>query len=296
MINFTSVDSLSLKYYRQVHPEDASLSFDLKRMEDIYDRVQGQPDEPHRHGYYTILWVEEAKGNHRIDFHDFSLGKRQIYFIEPGQIHQVVEEGKSYGFVLTFSKQFLVENNIKEDLIRDLFIKELYGYAPPLTPDEQYWKVMRRRIEEMEQVLESPGKYRYEAVGALLKLFLIHSSTSCDMSSNQNTQEAQSSSRIVRLFKNLLNQKYDQWHKVAEYASHLHITSDYLNNVLKSVTGRGAKEHIQDRIITEARRLFLFTDLNVKEVGYELGFNEPAHFSSFFKKCMGVSPSVYLKS
>ena len=285
-----------LKYYRHVYPEDDSVSFAIKKMEDIHDKVQGQPDEPHRHGYYTILWVKQARGLHRIDFHDFLLEKGQVYFIEPGQVHQIIEEEKSYGYALTFSTQFLIQNGISEDLIKDLFIRETYGFSPPLKPGTEQWTEMERRVIEMYDIMSRNMKYKYESVGALLKLFLIQSNNACTLNDNQHTQDLQSSLGLIRLFKNALELNFQSWHKVSQYANHLHISPDYLNTVLKSSTGKGAKEHIQDRIIMEARRLFLFADMSIKEVGYHLGFNEPAHFSSFFKKCMGISPSSYLAS
>ncbi|MBL4708824.1 MAG: helix-turn-helix domain-containing protein, partial [Flavobacteriales bacterium] len=56
-----------------------------------------------------------------------------------------------------------------------------------------------------------------------------------------------------------------------------------------------AKEYIQSRIITEAKRLLYFSKLSNKQIGYELGFGEPANFSAFFKKCTGFSPSNFLQ-
>ena len=80
---------------------------------------------------------------------------------------------------------------------------------------------------------------------------------------------------------------------VSQYAEALHITPDYLNASLKSLTGTGAKEHIQNRILIAAKRLLKFSDLNTKEIAYELGFSEPANFSIFFKKHTGISPSKF---
>ncbi|MEN8958192.1 MAG: helix-turn-helix domain-containing protein [Flavobacteriales bacterium] len=60
--------------------------------------------------------------------------------------------------------------------------------------------------------------------------------------------------------------------------------------------GKTAKDYIQARIITEAKRLLYFTNLSNKEIGYELGFNEPANFSAFFKKNTEVSPSKFKKT
>ncbi len=57
--------------------------------------------------------------------------------------------------------------------------------------------------------------------------------------------------------------------------------------------GKTSKELIQSRISIEAKRMLYFSDLSIKEIGYELGFSEPANFSAFFKNCTGMSPSTF---
>ena len=285
-----------IKIYNNVNREDDTIIFDLKRMEDVYDKTGGQVDDPHRHGYYTILCVRHAAGKHVIDFNEFKLNPYQIYFIEPGQVHQIIERERSQGFVLTFSPQFLLINGIDQDLIKDIFIYEVMGYSPPLELDLPTWNTIISTVELVEKTLQSSIRHKYEAVGALLKYFLIQCNNSCNNQEDDNTQQVQSSIQLVRSFKKLLEDQFSRYHKVSSYASELHVTPDYLNTVLKSATGKSAKSHISDRIMMEAKRLFLFTDMSIKEVGYQLGFNEPAHFSSFFKKYSGQSPSAYLRT
>ena len=53
---------------------------------------------------------------------------------------------------------------------------------------------------------------------------------------------------------------------------------------VKKNTGRTAKEHIQNRLASEAKRLSFFTQLSAKEIGFKLGFNDPSHFAKFSKK------------
>jgi AraC family transcriptional activator of pobA len=282
-----------IKSYPHVHPQDAGLSFNIKRMEHIYDRTGGRPDEPHRHDFYTILLVKEAAGKHFIDFQEFDLANNQIYFISPGQVHQIVEDQKSYGWVMTISRQFLVENGIDASFIADLHLFQDYGYSPPLEADEGLMKALGSLTDQIFDFTHSDKKFKYEAVGALLKLFLIQCNNACSLSIEENTQQVHASLTLLRNFKSLLNEHYRQWHKVSEYADALHITADYLNSSVKSMTGKSAKEHIQSRITIAAKRMLRFSDRTAKEIAYELGFSEPANFSQFFKKCTGMSPTRF---
>ncbi len=284
---------MSIKQYQHVHTEQEQISFDIKRMEVLYEKFKGQPDEPHRHGYYTVILIQKAAGQHIIDFHSFELGAYQVYFISPGQVHQLLETEKSYGCVLTFSPQFMLENGIENCFIEDLHLFQDFGYTPPLTFEEGEWAGLMNIIQQIFDYYHSDKKFKYQAVGALLKLLLIQCNNACSLSQADNTQSIQASLSLLRNFKTQLNEHYQQWHKVSEYAKALHISPDYLNTAVKSLTGKSAKEHIQSRIITAAKRLLKFSDLPTKAIAYELGFSEPANFSQFFKKCVGVSPSKF---
>ncbi|MEM8528179.1 MAG: helix-turn-helix transcriptional regulator [Bacteroidota bacterium] len=283
----------NIKAYQNIHPEDVSLSFNIKRMEDIYDLTKGQADEPHRHAYYTIVLVKSAKGKHIIDFQEFELSAQQVYFVSPGQVHQIVESERSLGYALTFSPQFMLENGIDVSFIEDLHLFQDFGYSPPLELEMLELEKLVDLAEEIYDFAHGNQKFKYQAVGALLKLFLIHCNQACSLSKEENTQTVQASVSLLRNFKDLLNKNYKNWHKVSEYANALHITADYLNASVRSLTGKTAKEHIQSRIIIAAKRLLRFSDLQNKEIAYELGFSAPANFSQFFKKCTKVSPSEF---
>jgi len=282
-----------IKRYQYVHPSNDTLSFDIKRMEDIYEQTQGKPDEPHRHAYYTVLLVKQAKGKHRIDFNEFELAAGQAYFISPGQVHQVIEAEKSYGFAITFSPEFMLQNGIEQCFVDDLHLFHDFELSPPLELSEEELEELLDIAEEMLAFVQSGKKYRYQAVGALLKLLLIHGNNACSLPQEENTQTVQASVSLLRDFKQLLDQHYKDWHKVTEYASALHITADYLNASVKSLSGKSAKEHIQSRITIAAKRLLIFSELPAKSIAYELGFSAPANFSQFFKKCTGISPSQF---
>jgi AraC-like DNA-binding protein len=88
---------------------------------------------------------------------------------------------------------------------------------------------------------------------------------------------------------------YHETHSSKDFAEKLNISPDHLNKSIKLLTGKTAKELIQSKVSTEAKRLLYFSDLSNKEIAFQLGFREPSHFSTFFKKCTGQSPSEYRK-
>lgn len=268
------------------------VDFSLQKMETIYAAAEGQADVPHRHDYYTVLFVEAAKGQHLIDDQRFPFQHGEVYFISPGQVHQVVLDAVPRGWVITFSKTFLVSNNIPESFIFTINLFRPFGDAPPLKVDADTQQRLRRVISEMESCLPLQLNYRTRALGALLQLFLIYCNNSAAMDDPQIDEE-QAGVCLLRDFKQLVEEKYRQWHKVTDYASEIHISSKHLSHTVKKITGKVAKEYIQDRVLLEAKRLLLHTDMSIKEVGYTIGFEDPLHFSSFFKKHTGSSPTAF---
>lgn len=284
-----------IKQYTEAEKLDPSLFFGISRMEAIYEKHGGKPDAPHRHDYYTVILVKEARGTHLIDFTAYELSGRQVYFIAPGQVHQLFEAEKSYGYAIVFSTQFLAENNIPLQFIEDLNLFKDYLDQPPLPLSAEEFLKLSGYSEEMLSLFHSSMKFNSQAIGAYLKLFFIHCNNLCSLSFDDHPK-TQAASGLLKRFKELLNTHHASWHSAAEYAEALHISADHLNRVVKSLVGKTAKEMIQSRITLAAKRLLYFSDLSTKEIGYSLGFTEPANFSAFFKNCTGISPSKFRKA
>ena len=94
---------------------------------------------------------------------------------------------------------------------------------------------------------------------------------------------------MVQRFKNLVETHFQQWHQVKEYAAALSVSPNYLNEVIKSTIGISAKDFIQNRLLLEAKRTAVFTGKSSKEIAFELGFDDPSHFSKFFRSGAGQS-------
>ena len=284
-----------VKTYQNVNNKIDSISFGISKMEDIYTKRNGRVDEPHRHNYYTVLIVNKAKGQHKIDFNSYELSNKQIYFVAPGQVHQVIEEEQSFGFAMTFSNQFLIENSIQLSFIESLNLFQNYGQNPPLIPTENQFEAIEGFSNQIFNLFNSEANMKFLSIGAFLKLLLIECNNICSINPIESEIDS-SGDNLIRLFKNEVEKNYKKEHSTTFYANKLFITPDHLNRTFKAKIGKTAKDYIQARIITEAKRLLYFTDLSNKEIGFELGFNEPANFSAFFKKQTQVSPSNFKKT
>ncbi len=100
----------------------------------------------------------------------------------------------------------------------------------------------------------------------------------------------------VRQFNMLVENHYKRLHQVQEYANLMFKSPKTLSNLFTKYSEKTPLQVISERIFLESKRLLLYTDKPAGEIGYELGFEEAAHFSRFFKKMAGESPSGFKRS
>ncbi|HMR91820.1 MAG TPA: helix-turn-helix transcriptional regulator [Chitinophagaceae bacterium] len=79
-------------------------------------------------------------------------------------------------------------------------------------------------------------------------------------------------------------------------AEQLHITPNYLSDMLRVLTGQTTQQHIQHRLIEKSKELLSTTHLSVSEIAYQLGFEHPQSFHRVFKKSTSVSPGEFRES
>lgn len=276
--------------------EDQSVLFAFRTMEEIFDESGTTPDDPHKHNFYTIIFSKKGEGEHVIDFTKYEIKDNRVFFLTPGQVHQVYTPVRPEGLVIMFTGEFLCKYHINQEFLTNMGLFSCKPDTPPLDLSEERATRIFTMGKEMEALFYRGERYVNEAVASWLKLFLIECNRELERSFDGNTQLLETGRDLVGRFRKLLEERFREWHQVSEYADSLNITSDYLNTVMKDAVGTNAKDFIQSRIIVESKRLGIHTELSSKEIAYSLGFQDPAHFSNFFKKREGITFSQFRES
>jgi AraC family transcriptional activator of pobA len=136
--------------------------------------------------------------------------------------------------------------------------------------------------------------FREELMVQYLQLLLVHLIRGCGSDAEPIVSDR--NYRLAERFVALVDQHFKSNRQVADYASRLGVSPNYLNQVVKVVTGFPASDHIRKRVVLEAKRHAMYSDCSMKELSYMLGFPESSHFSKFFKKETGNTFSTYKKS
>jgi len=264
-------------------------SFVIQNLEAMNNEMDTDTEVPHRHNYFTVIWPLTGSGKHMIDFREHIIKPDHIFFVSPEQVHLINIESPVSGYLIRFTCEFLETYSIRQELITNLRLFRTCDDSPPLPVSNSTKDLLLMFSKNMIAAFQSAGEMRFETVGAYLKLFLIECNANCTIRPEGNPQNIEVGRALVRKFKDLVDDHFSEWHQVKDYASSLNVTPGYLNEVIKSTIGQSAKEYIQNRLVLEARRLSLFTSQSFKEIGFGLGFNDPSHFSKFFKSLTGKS-------
>jgi len=267
----------------------APMPFVIKTMEEVDKQLGGISDDPHRHNYYTVIWPVTATGKHVIDFKEYPILPNHVFFVSPEQVHQIITDPNPTGYVILFTPEFLGKNSIREDFIANLKLFQKSDETPPLPLTERMIDPLKMFAEQMLSAFQSENDMRFETIGAYLKLFLIECNGHCSLFPGSNTQTIEVGKTLVRQFKAVVEKHYKTWHQVKDYAEELNVSPNYLNEVIKSALYISAKDYIQNRLMLEAKRMTIFTGKSSKEIGFDLGFEDPSHFSKFFKSNTGQS-------
>jgi YesN/AraC family two-component response regulator len=262
-------------------------------MEELYDDEQGSTSIPHRHHYYTIIWATKTvKGKHLIDFSQYPIKKDTIFFILPGQIHQLSAENRPAGYVITFGSEFLNRAKIEKSFIDNLKVFNSFLYNEPLPISNEKALKLKDFILGISENINNHSQFRHEILGSYLKLFLMECTSVCDAEIEIDENK---SKMILDEFKKMVEKHFRKIHRVQYYADQLVISPGHLNRTIKDQLGITAKNYIKERIVLETKRLLLFSGLSLKEIGFELGFGDPHHFSKFIKSSTGFSATQFIK-
>jgi len=167
-------------------------------------------------------------------------------------------------------------------------------YDPPvLHISNDQLRLFNNIVQQMLQELKSTRTGSLDMLESYLKQFLVHAVRIKKSTPDKAVTNVQSEEHRMQQFRQLVGMHYRTERKLGFYAAKLHVSESCLHKLVKKCTGRNFTCLMSDRLLLDAKSLLFVTNDTVKEIAYELGFNDPAYFSRFFKKLCGVTPEQY---
>jgi AraC-like DNA-binding protein len=253
------------------------------------DYKQSEDLGAHRDDHYIFFVVLKGSGTTVVDFTEKTVRANQLYYILPDQIHHRIKTKNGSGWFIA------VDPSLIEAECQYVFEGWL-GFQEPitLTPGDvaDYDKllgIIYRRIAH-------PPKtgVNLTVVHSLLRSFFEMAASAVRVASDFEANHSRPA-EISMKFKKLLNEHIRTHKSPSDYANMLHISEPYLNESLKKITGSSVSFWIKYKTVIEAKRLLYFSELTVKQIADELGFESHSYFSRFFGKETGMTALAFRK-
>ncbi len=268
--------------------------FTIHRMEMVHNKPVQSP--VFRANYFSFVLIKKGKSFYTIDDHKFCTKPNTLYFTNPGHLKSFGIEEVVQGFIITSSEEYLKKHI--HTTVFDEFSFLLTEMVPPCYLDDAKFKELYHLAEQILAEQEKKSTLRHKIVSSLFMVFLLKVKEYL-LKDDSFKVAYDRDSEIVNEFKRDLESAFRSDTlkngdlQVSAFAEAQQLHPAYFSTVIKTKTGISANRWIQDKTITEARALLSKSLIPIKEIAYQLGFNEPTHFSKFFKKHAGVSPNQY---
>jgi len=271
-------------------PQNGNLAFKVFAFEhnDFFDHVQ-------RNNYYSLIWIQQGQGILKADFAEYTFNADVLLAFSPYQPFMLQPNNGIKGIAIQFHPDFFCIHKHQEEVAcNGILFNNIYE-PPYVLLDDASKATLEMLIDRMKHEMQHLALAQYEILISYLKIFLI---TASRLKSAQNTEARDATAGakepfILQSLKEAIEKNYKEKHTASDYASILNISAKALAKITKTHLNKTISSLISERIVIEAKRELYLTNKPVKQIAYELGYDDEYYFSRFFKTNTDISPQVY---
>lgn len=247
----------------------------------------------HRHEYFEILWLKQGRGIHQIDFKEHRYEGSVIFMLSPGQVHQLHPEVLSDGYVIRFLPGIFEREADFLDYVINACMVDSAESCPVISVPDHLEPILEDLCVHLLNEFHNSQSDAELLIGSYLKIVVAHINRIKRHAEPGQLHNKNHHYTLFRDFRLVVEKHYKQEHRVSGYAELLNTDARLLNQVSRKFANKSAGDLIQERILIEAQRYLYYEVKTIKEICYELGFEDPAYFTRFFKKHTGLSPQQF---
>ncbi len=278
------------KVFTLINPENGNLAFKVFSFEDnsFFDHIQSN-------NYYSLIWIQQGMGLLKADFAGYQFLGNHLLAFTPYQPFMLIPENNLSGVAIQFHPDFFcIHKHQQEIACNGVLFNNIYQ-PPMVTIDAKTVETFQMIVEQIRTEMQNTALAQYELLISYLKIFLI---TASRLKTAQQSEAKQSIANlkepfILQSLKEAIEAHFKTKHTASDYAFILNITPKALARITKAHLNKTLTSLISERIIIEAKRELYLTNKPVKQIAYELGYDDEYYFSRFFKTNTDTSPQIY---
>jgi AraC-like DNA-binding protein len=278
-----------IRRVRFLPPEPRVGDIEVNTLEGIRDR--GGPHEfltAQRLDFDLLMRIESGTAVHTVDFTDYPLRPGDVLWVRTGQVHQWGAIADIEGTVVMFGPHTVDDRT--SHLIRSRRARprshwlaaELVGTPVP--------RALELLTSSTAPRATDPSDLRQAALAHCLAVLLVQLAL---VEPAGSAPALRPTHEAYAWFRDHIEEHFDSWHKVSEYAARLGYSARTLNRLARENTGLSAKQLIDERVVLEAKRQLSHADASVSEIAEQLGFDDASNFSSYFHRQVGTTPGSF---
>lgn len=241
---------------------------------------------PHRTNFYHVFLFDNCQPTHYVDFEKIKIQPYTLLFIDKDRVHQFDQLLNYEGRILIFTEDFFSDTKF---LRSSILFNDLSNQAT-IKLNQKSIQPFIRLCDNITEELSLPND---EAKHFILKNHLHNFLLLAEREKrNQGFGDVKKGADLdyTLLFRDLLETNFTKLKAVNDYSSQLFISEKRLGQATSKILGKTPKEIINERILLEAKRFLVYSHRTIKEIGQDLGFEDPAYFVRYFKKNSETTP------
>lgn len=270
------------------------IQFEIMELTQLFAESGSHPFEPHIHSFYQIIWFRKGNGKHYVDFKAYPITDNTLFFISPGQIHYFEKDAEREGTIIHFNESFLSDENNSENVFLKYNVFNAFDTVPHYHVNTENIEMLDFLTKEMNKETDNVNLFAHnDLLKYFVKMFLIYIQRNGKRGHGIPLCINNSLNRTFIRFRQTLERNYRTMHTVKEYANHLNVSTKTLTNCVYGSSHSTPLAIINGRIVLEAKRQLLHSSLKIKEIAFQLGFEDPSYFVKFFKRQTGFLPAEF---
>ena len=268
-------------------------------------KLESQTPNPHRHGFFEIIYVLEGSGIHIINDNHFAFSKADVFLLTPDDVHTFQIADPTTFCIIDFTKSFFskdVHKSGEKADVSDFFKRLEYIFHNHhnvkgniiTKKDRQVFEALLQQLLKEQQENQLFREIITQNIVFLL-LHLMARNIQQNISTHVLQQDPKSKVHEITAFiqQHIYNKEAI---KLEKLAANFHKTSDHLNRYFKQQTGSTIKEYISKYKMSLVQTRLKHSNLTISQIADELGFTDESHLNKVFKISFGMTVSQYRKA